>query len=239
MRASLLALTLATGAALLAAACTITETGNPPAEPSIDVGGVLEKPSVATGEQIIIEGGQGAARSAGGTIWIANLDAETGPHTGAIAEDGSFVVAVVGAFADEYRVQTFEADGTRKYAPVDVVANADGMNVRAAPRPLSTCLTTDPSLALAVPASGEARTVRAHNGCAGTLVLSAARLRAPAAEYAIDGVLAAELTPGTTASIDVRATVPDAKDEILLIEATDSGSVTDRRPITLFVAPPP
>ena len=140
-------------------------------------------------------------------------------------------------FDEEYRLQVIAPDGSRPFAPVDVIADSSGANVRAAPRPLADCFVITPPLEIALDPSGAPGTVRVDNGCPDALPLAAAHLRTATAAFALEGALPATLAAGESASLTLRASGPDSPDEILLFETTDAPP--NRRAVTLFVSAPP
>jgi hypothetical protein len=194
---------------VVAVACAPTETGNPPATPTIDPVDVrYEETGVA--ETPTLRGLPGSVEPAAGTIDIVNLDGG-GTATAGVTAVGGFEAALPGNAEDLYRVQVVSSDG--RSAPVDLAIESDRVVVTAAAS--GGCLDSSAGVWLDL-VSATATDIVLTSGCDGPRTIEPVRLLGGDADWMVDGEIEGEFAPGETRTVTVQSRVA-APDRVILI----------------------
>ncbi|AUX39669.1 hypothetical protein SOCE26_010640 [Sorangium cellulosum] len=214
------------------AGCGVNPIPEPPLTPEL-VGDVVGVGCAACDRETIeLAGGPGSVRNAD-VVWAVNLDGTAPPEVADVGVDGSFVLSLDAFFGDEVRLQARR--GEIRSEPADRIV-VEGV-LESAPRPLADCFVVEPELALADTAVGEVSTgaLRIEHGCAAPLSIDAITLRAPSADFSLQGGTApVVLAPGEPMDlrVELRPSASGVREEVLLIEVSSPAAA--RRAVTLF-----
>jgi hypothetical protein len=209
-----------------------TPVPQPPAALPADAVALAERGSEvqAGGERAVanvpLTGAAGAAPP-GAIVRVTNLEDTSRPVATTAGGDGSFVITVGVALADELRFEVLTADGRSQ--PTDLRFELDSL----VPVTRFECLRVTPGLLVAADRTPQ---VTVSNNCEATASLSALRWRLPVEELSATSQFPAEVAPGETISIQLAAVRSAAGlENILFFDATVSGT-TARYAITVVAA---
>jgi hypothetical protein len=213
---------------VMVTSCGISPKPEPPdSVPIIDLSQVTaQEPS--DGNPLAIEGGPGAADPPGAVVRATNLDSQSPPLDGEVAEDGSFSLDLELMFGDEIRLQVI--DGAHRSEPADFVVGSGKSPALPPSRPLENCWRLSPAKQANVETVSS---IVVRNDCEEEVSVEAPWSRRSVAGLTIGDALTwpAVMAPG--ASITVTFEVPPAEfEEVVFLRST--APETDRRPITLY-----
>jgi hypothetical protein len=208
--------------------------GSAGAPPSVDLQSVSAQPVDYNGVEIKVVGAPGAARPAGATVRIYDLDSSLPPAETQSGRDGSFSLVLRVADGDQLRLQIIAA-ATRS-EPVDFVFSVIGQPPSPTLHALADCLILQPGLQADLSTTAA---VHVENRCTQLVQIEAPRVRrdAPGLQVGSGGIWPAQIAP--SASIDVPIVFHPSTgvdEEIVFIEA--SAPQRDRRPITVWGVSP-
>lgn len=214
-----LALTLC----LTGVACTVTDTGNPPAAPDVDPDRVENGGSSTGGTPV--RGQPGAVFPAEGVVVLTPFG-EAASARADVAADGSFSATLFLPSAnDVVRLQVVQ--GGLRSEPIDVDPEGEV-------QPALSCLRMDKWAQALLDDTGESSFfVEVSNECDDTIVFDAPEMRLSDGPLTLTSSDIEPLAAGAVATLSFRVTRDAAGEDILFLPV--SAPVNDTRAITLVV----
>ena len=210
--------------AVLFCRCSVTDTGNPTLEPTIDAGDVAVMAMFGV-DLVQVIGGPGAIEPPLGVVRATNLDSQDDFVESAVASDGSFQLMLLAGASDLLRLQVIGDSGASATVDIDQAG-------RPVDRALD-CLVVEPEFRVSLELEAS---VDVQNSCADSVAWTVELRRSTAATQL--SATAEQTTLGAGEASGIALSLLDDFEEEVIFVTTSTPEVT-RHAITIGRVRPP